>query len=284
MSTIELPIFGKGSQPEEEDGAQLAFMAMPEAMSTFQMPPVSVEADLQSLQPARDLLERLRLELKHRPVSQSAAVLPLGGMDEGNRRFIDELMGEGEVSIRYDGSRRFRIQESVLAGVWRVQRLSETGEAEEEWLEVGEVPRLVRERSFVGAAERIDTAFPVAPAGVMNAPPLLSELNAAIGRFCETGHAHMINLSLLPQTEQDLAFLAQHLGAGSTTILSRGYGNCRISSTAVRFVWWVQYFNSEDTMILNTLEVAAVPEVACAAAEDMEDSYTRLEAMLNAYL
>lgn len=37
-------------------------------------------------------------------------------------------------------------------------------------------------------------------------------------------------------------------------------------------VWWVQYFNSQDALILNTLEIVDVPEVACAAAEDLEDS------------
>ncbi len=284
MSTIELPIFGKGSQPAEEDGAQLEFMAMPQAMNTFQMPLVAVDPDLQSLQPARELLERLRRELETFPAPQGAALLPLAGLDGDNRRFVDELLGEGEVSVRYDGERRYRVQESVLAGVWRVQRLAETGGRGDEWLEVGPAPRVLAEQTFAEAAERIDSDFSALPEGVMNAPPIVSELNAAIARYRDTATPHVINLSLLPQTEQDLAFLARSLGGGSATVLSRGYGNCRISSTSTRFVWWVQYFNSEDTMILNTLEVVSVPAVACAAAEDLEDSRSRLEAMLHAYL
>jgi hypothetical protein len=34
----------------------------------------------------------------------------------------------------------------------------------------------------------------------------------------------------------------------------------------------VTYFNSTDIIILDTLEVCRVPEVGCAAAEDLEDS------------
>jgi len=39
----------------------------------------------------------------------------------------------------------------------------------------------------------------------------------------------------------------------------------------------VQYFNSMDQLILNTLEVVQVPEAALAAREDYEDSIERLK-------
>ena len=63
---------------------------------------------------------------------------------------------------------------------------------------------------------------------------------------------------------------------GPVAILSRGFGNCRISSTAARDVWRVQYFNNMQTLILNTIEVVDMPEVALAAAEDLADSRERL--------
>jgi hydrogenase-1 operon protein HyaF len=118
----------------------------------------------------------------------------------------------------------------------------------------------------------------------MNAPPLLAELNAKIAAYQAGVAPHIINLSLLPQTEQDLAFLEQRLGKGFVTILSRGYGNCRITSTGTKNVWWVQYFNSQDTLILNTLEVSDVPDVACASPEDIADSAERLQEILKVYL
>jgi hydrogenase-1 operon protein HyaF len=42
----------------------------------------------------------------------------------------------------------------------------------------------------------------------------------------------------------------------------------------------VQYFNSMDHLILNTIEVATVPEVALAAPEDFSDSLERLDEWL----
>ena len=63
-------------------------------------------------------------------------------------------------------------------------------------------------------------------------------------------------------------------------MISRGFGNCRITSTLARDVWRVQYFNAMNTMILNTIEVVDVPEVALAAVEDLEDSRGRLAELI----
>jgi hydrogenase-1 operon protein HyaF len=51
----------------------------------------------------------------------------------------------------------------------------------------------------------------------------------------------------------------------------------------VRLSCFHQYFNSDDTLILNTLEVSDVPSVACAAMEDLADSAERLGEILNFY-
>ena len=193
------------------------------------------------------------------------------------------MLGEGEVSVLFDGEPRARIQESVLAGVWRVRYMDADGQVTNDCVEVGEIPTLVADGAFAGAVSRVDDEMDVLPEGVLNAPALLTEVNdKAAGR---TGDAasHVINLTLLPQTEQDLAFLAGRLGKGRVTVLSRGYGNCRISSTGTRNVWWVQYFNSQDRNILNRLEITAGPEVACAAPEDIRDSAARLREILEVY-
>ena len=87
---------------------------------------------------------------------------------------------------------------------------------------------------------------------------------------------------LLPQSEQDLACLGDSLGRGPVSMLSRGYGNCRVTATGLRDVWWVQYFNSDDKLILNTLEVTPVPAAVLAAQEDIDDSAERLREILRA--
>jgi hydrogenase-1 operon protein HyaF len=42
----------------------------------------------------------------------------------------------------------------------------------------------------------------------------------------------------------------------------------------------VQYFNNMQTLILNTLEIVDVPEVAVAAGDDLADSRERLSELL----
>jgi hydrogenase-1 operon protein HyaF len=70
--------------------------------------------------------------------------------------------------------------------------------------------------------------------------------------------------------------LERALPVGPVAMISRGFGNCRITSTCARDVWRVQYFNNMNTLILNTIEVVGVPEVALASAEDLVDSRERL--------
>ncbi len=118
--------------------------------------------------------------------------------------------------------------------------------------------------------------------GVQNAPPLLVELLDKSAAFTQADELHVINLTLLPHTEPDLLWLDAALGEGSVTLLSRGYGNCRVSATAVPHVWRVQFFNSMDTLILDTFEVTNAPEVVLAAEEDLIDSGKRIEAVLEA--
>ncbi len=120
------------------------------------------------------------------------------------------------------------------------------------------------------------------PPGVHNAPPVLAELNDQIARWRPGDEPHVVNLTLLPQTPQDLAYLEASLGQGPVTVLSRGYGNCRVRATALRNLWWVQHFNSDDRMILNTLEVVDVPAAVLAAPEDLADSAQRLAEILDA--
>jgi hydrogenase-1 operon protein HyaF len=41
-------------------------------------------------------------------------------------------------------------------------------------------------------------------------------------------------------------------------------------------VWWIKFFNSQDALILSTIEVVDVPEIALAAPEDFADTCVRL--------
>lgn len=275
------PTFGPGSQPQDIDGANLDILQLPFGMETYRMPILPEPEVLAELKPAMAVLEQLQRQLQDYPNDRSQP-LDLSELDNANLNLINQVLGEGEVSIRIQDEHDIRIQESVLAGVWRVQQRDSAGQLQTDLIEVAPIPARVVEQS--ASVSRQVLMLPESiPAGVLNAPPLFSEINTAIAQCGPDTLPHVINLTLLPQTDADLTLLQQTLGAGTVTILSRGYGNCRITSTGTRLVWWVQYFNSQDRNILNSLEISPVPEVACAAAEDIADSAERLLEILDVY-
>ncbi len=143
------------------------------------------------------------------------------------------------------------------------------------------MPTEARERAFDPRREAEGPKAPMAP-GVVNAPPLAVELFDRSRNWTAGTETHVVNLTLLPHTEQDLAWLDVALGLGSAEILSRGYGNCRVTATALPWVWRVQFFNSMDTLILDTFEVTEMPEVAIAAPEDLADSARRIRDVIEA--
>lgn len=278
---MQLPIIGQGSQPKETDDAELDFMRLPSEMTTYAMPRVEI-SNIKSISKAKALLHSVLEALKNH-VSSENTVFSTSDLDNNELAFINEILGDGEVSIIQKGALQTQIQESVLTGVWRVQSFNQQGDVQNDFIEVGEIPRLIKEQSFYGAKKQLHFDEQNLPTGLMNALPLIAELNNQIADYSPDTLAHVINLSLLPQTPEDLQFLYETLGKGTVSILSRSYGTNRITSTLTDKVWWVQYFNSDDTLILNTLEVSEVPSVACAAPEDLADSAERLSEILNCY-
>ena len=280
MKDFPVPVrsIGPGSQPE--DDAELDFLPMPREMNTFAMPRVPEQADPGALVASRDLLAGFLAALQ--------AWDPDGGAPgpRADMRTIgpaaleitNQMLGEGEVSIRVNGDRDVRIQESVFAGIWRVRDVAADGTLAGDWLEAGPLPGVALETAQAAAEPRFDGL--AVSAGAMNSPALLREIESQCRGWRPGRPAHVINLTLFPMVPEDHALLEQALPVGPVAMISRGFGNCHISSTGVRNVWRVQYFNNMKTLILNTLEVIDVPEEAIAAPEDLEDSRGRLAELI----
>lgn len=284
MQKIDIPVvIGPGSQPAESDGAEMSFMDMPSGMFTYEAPLVPEPEEIRGLEPAIALTEEIGLALQHFTIGDSPTIIELDGLNHKNRNFFNQLLGEGEVSVQCQGNIQALIQESVLAGMWRVQYIDQDQRIIRDTIEIADIPGLVREMTFNKAADNIDIDQLSIPEDVYNAPPLLAEIHDKLPLYQAGSEPFVINLSLLPHSESDLVFLSDCLGIGPIVILSRGYGNCRISSTSTRNVWWVQYFNSQENLILNTLEICQLPEVARAAQEDIDDSAERLAEILGIY-
>lgn len=270
-----VPAFGPGSQPEDET---LDFLPMPRAMHTFDAPRLPEPQDFTTHPGAIGAL-RVALDALQRSLAGAGtAPIDLHQLSTDDRALINQVLGEGEVAAQVAGPLALRAQESVYAGLWRVLVLD--GESPvRDTLEIGPFPRGIAQ----AASERAQAMLPLPaplPAGTMNAPAVLEELRERAAAWQPGTPAHVVNLSLLPVTPGDSELFEAVLGRGPVAILSRGYGNCRIVSTGVRDIWRVTYFNSQDMIILDTLEVGGVPEVACAAREDLEDSAERLTEVL----
>lgn len=266
--------YGAGSQPPTEDGKELEYMPLPQDMRAYSPHIPEVEAD-PALQPALTLLAEIAAGADAAGKGGANATYDLSELDGPNRSLIAETMGEGEVAVKMHGIPAVAAQESVFAGVWVLKG------ANCDMIEVGPAPAMAYSRAFMARKPALGALAPKEP-GVLNAPPLLVELADKSASYTPGDEAHVINLTLLPHTEQDLAWLDVALGQGSVDILSRGYGNCRITATGQTNVWRVQFFNSMDVLILDTFEVTALPEVALAAPEDLIDSGARMLEVLEA--
>ena len=275
VSNFHLPPtgYGPGSQPEA-DGDTLEYTPMPQDMRTYS-PHLPEPEAVAGAQDTLALLEDISLACAEVAAGAPGRVFDLREMDAINRKVLAETLGHGEVSVRARGIPAIAAQESVFAGVWVLN-----GDGVDA-VEVAPVPSVALTRAHKAQRPVLGLDAPK-PTGLANAPALLVELLDKSADFAPGQAPHVINLTLLPHTEPDLLWLDSALGEGAVTILSRGYGNCRVTAMALPHVWRVQFYNSTDALILDTFEVTTMPEVALAAPEDLTDSADRILKVLEA--
>ena len=271
MRAVTIPIRSLMAEPDDS----VEFMPMPREMNTFEMPRLPEPGPGNDIAGARDVLETFLLYFG--AWLENGGELPaldLAGLAPAALRVLNETLGEGEVAAIVEAGQEIRIQETVFSGAWRQQHFAADGSLLHDYLLAAPIPPVVTAIARERASPRLRAL--ALPAGAMNVPALVNELQDAMDRSGPDVPAHVINLTLLPLSPEDTAHIDQVLDGGSVVILSRGFGNCRISSTAARNVWRVQYFNNMQTLILNTIEIVPIPEAAIAACEDMVESHARL--------
>ncbi|HEY9079396.1 hydrogenase expression/formation protein [Magnetovibrio sp.] len=204
----------------------------------------------------------------------------LNEFDEKSRELIGEVLGRGEVSGHMSEPQPLNIQESIFPGLWRVKNLSRSDEPEV--VIIADVPLVLR----LPASETVDAnmVIPEDAKDTMNALPVLAEIRDRALSYQSNRENHIINFTLLPMSQQDMDVLRDTLGAGHIDLVSTGYGACRVCSTRWPHVWSVQYFNSMDKIILDTLEIGDIPAVVRASKEDFHDSAERILEIIEAYL
>ncbi|MDK9696797.1 MAG: hydrogenase expression/formation protein [Siculibacillus sp.] len=228
------------------------------------------------------LLPQLVEALETQEAGAASRLFDLTGYGADDLTLIGQVLGEGEVSatVALPDGIVAQVQESVMAGLWRVRFTDRDGRLVADYAEVAAIPAAVeRAALMVPSLETVGEP----PAGAMNVMPLLTEIRDRARGHVKGAPAHTVTFSLFPMSDADMAFLQDSLGPGPIRILSRGYGTCRIVATGARNVWSVQFFNAMDTIVLDTLEIGDVPVTACAAVEDFRDSAERLREIEEAY-
>jgi len=258
------------AQPADE---ALELERLPEMMTAFQMPVHPVDASAAALAEARSFLEELHgAARQHRFGGDALLCRDVLTLSPQALALVNEALGDGEVAAVIEQP-AVRLQETVFPGFWRVRSFDASGALIADAVEVAPVPAVVAEAALLGSSCR-PRRKPPGP-GVQTGLALLTELLAASDR-ADRAPTHVVNLTLLPVSREDISWLVSALQIGPVMLHCRAYGNCRMTSTGLRHTWWVQYFNSMNTLILNTIEVTPVPEAALAAPADFADSVDRL--------
>ncbi|MFC3682572.1 hydrogenase expression/formation protein [Hydrogenophaga luteola] len=278
MKAFPIPVvaLGPGTQTEDE---HLDYLPMPKDMDTYRAPMLPEPEEIAGRAAARGALVRVLALLDQAADGAAGGQVSLLDLPPEDRLLVNQVMGEGEASaiVREESSPlEVRIQESVFAGVWRLMTFNGAALVDDV-IEVGPVPALLRVVAAEDAEREYQPWLGPLPPNVQNAPLLVEEVRDQVARWQLGRSSHVINLTLLPVTPEDIGYLDHQLGTGRVLLLSRGYGNCRISNTRLPNCWRVVYYNSMDKVILNTVEVVDMPEVAMAAPEDLRDSHERLQ-------
>jgi len=116
---------------------------------------------------------------------------------------------------------------------------------------------------------------------LMNAVPILYEIQKALEDFIKTGQNHIIYTNKIPLSEEDKEFLLDVLGEGSIKIeykSKREY--ITFKETSLIGVWLGVVHDVERKPILEILEINSFPFMLQAPKEDIEDSIKRLKDIL----
>lgn len=238
------------------------------------IPALEYAADLADCAEARESMRWLLRALNQAATSTTPLLRDLGALDQRNRELVDRILGEGEVSVICDGKVHARSRESTLSGVWQTAYLDEHDQIRGDLLEVGTMSHVAGFKD--GCDRMIDTSLAGVEKGFTRASPILTELRSRSAAYRPGQDSHVINLTMLSLSDEEIAFIDGRLGRGPVSVHSRAFGKCQILSTQVANVWWVRYYNASGTLILNTLEVVDIPLVTCATPQDLVESHQRV--------
>ena len=109
---------------------------------------------------------------------------------------------------------------------------------------------------------------------------LLYEIADGIERLAADGETGAIDLGSLPLSPLDRERLQQVLGAGEVEATLKVDGLSQIRETGIPGVWWVEHRDARGGLIAELIEFTRIPEILCAAAEDLDRGAAVLRARI----
>jgi hydrogenase-1 operon protein HyaF len=253
MSDSLFGAIGAGSQPAEED-VVLEYMQLPSGMMTYHMPSLPEPEVISGTDAAMAALNEVLAALENFKNGQPAYTVDITGLDHKCRAFIDEALGDGEVSIV--GANRLQAMESVLAGVWRVRVMADDGGLARDVIEIGHLPNHINDIAFADARLGVRPPEGVSPEGLLASPSLLAEIHNVLTGPEGATATHSINLSLLRIRKRTSHF---SIGISARAAFTSFRADTQLPNRAPDAQCLrVRYYNSQDTLIPNSLEVALI--------------------------
>ncbi|EQD41235.1 hydrogenase expression/formation protein HupH, partial [mine drainage metagenome] len=117
MRDFHIPVVGIDSQSEAEE---VRYLPLPGEMTTFAMPVVNLVTDPEILEAVCTVLENLRSAM----LTKRDAKIDLTRLTPDVVELINQSLGQGEVSVIVRNPSNLHIQETVFAGIWRIQKMS----------------------------------------------------------------------------------------------------------------------------------------------------------------
>lgn len=111
---------------------------------------------------------------------------------------------------------------------------------------------------------------------------LLHEVRHALDRLIQTGQSTTIDLSTLPMAASERDELDQVLGSGEVSATLTASGPTEIRETACSGVWRVTHQGEEGQILGRYIEIATIPAILLAQAQDMAAGLSRLTRQLSA--
>ena len=114
-----------------------------------------------------------------------------------------------------------------------------------------------------------------------NAWPLMLEISDMVQQLLETGETAAIDLSALPLTPEDKAWLKARLGRGQISVSLEAEGLSTLDETACPGVWWVTHRDPQERVQSEFIEVTTAPDLIQAHPDDIKTGHEYLKGIVS---